>query len=162
MTWVDYAVITIVSLSVLVGILRGLVKELIALIGWVLAISLAMIFSGHVAELLTERLGPTASAVAAFLGIFVVVWMLSGLVGLVLSKVVKAAGLGWTDRVMGALFGMIRGAIVVVALAIVAGLTALPRTAAWQDALLSSGIEAIVNGVKPLLPLSVSEKVRFS
>lgn len=161
MTWVDYAILAIFCLSVLVGVLRGLVRELIAIVGWVLAISLSMIFSGQVAELLSERLGSTASSVAAFLGIFVVVWMLSGVIGFVISRVVKAAGLGWTDRIMGALFGLVRGAIIVVALAVVAGLTALPRTVAWRDALFTGSVEFVVNGVKPLLPPSVSDKVRF-
>lgn len=161
MTWVDYAILAIFCLSILVGVLRGLVRELIAIIGWVLAISLSMIFSGQVADLLSERLGPTASSVAAFLGIFVVVWMLSGVVGFVLSRAVKAAGLGWTDRMMGSLFGLVRAAIIVVALAVIAGLTALPRTEAWRDAVLTGSVEAVVNGVKPLLPPSVSEKIRF-
>ena len=162
MTWVDYAILAIFCLSILVGVLRGLVRELIAIVGWVLAIALATTFSGQVAELLSERLGPTASSVAAFLGIFVVVWMLSGVVGFVLSRAVKAVGLAWTDRMMGSLFGLIRGAIIVIALAVVAGLTALPRTVAWRDALFTGSVETVVNGVKPLLPPSVSDKVRFS
>ena len=162
MTWVDYAILAIFCLSILVGVSRGLVRELIAIVGWILAISLAMIFSGQVAELLSERLGPTASSVAAFLGIFVMVWILSGVIGSLLSRAVKAVGLGWTDRMMGSLFGLVRGAIIVVALAVIAGLTALPRTMAWREALFTGSVETVVNGVKPLLPPSVSDKVRFN
>jgi len=113
MTWFDYGVLSVLGLSLLLGALRGLTREIVSLAGWIAAFVLATAFSGIVAVQMPESLGPLLSGLLAFLLIFVGVLVLSGVVGLVLSLLVRAAGLGFLDRLLGAAFGAVRGVAIV-------------------------------------------------
>ena len=161
MTWVDYAILLILGLSVLVGVLRGLVRELISILGWIAAFLLATLFSKPVATLIAGRLGDVAATIVAFVGVFLLVWILAGVVGFLLSKLVSAAGLAWPDRLLGAFFGLARGVIVVITATIFTGLTPLPRSPAWQEAILSRGAEEAALSVMPLLPKALADRVSY-
>ena len=67
------------------------------------------------------------------MAVFVGSLMVTALVGLLLSKIVKAVGLGGVDRMLGAVFGAARGLLIVLAAALLAGLTSAPRQAFWRD-----------------------------
>lgn len=161
MTWVDYTIFMILGLSMLVGVLRGLVRELISILGWIAAFLLATFYSKPVSGLFAERLGEVAATMAAFIGILLLVWILAGVVGFLFSKLVRAAGLAWPDRLLGAFFGLARGAIVVIMGTIIAGLTPLPRSPAWQEALLTRTAEAAALSVMPLLPSAIADRVSY-
>ena len=95
MTGFDYAVLVVLGLSLIWALLRGFARELVSIIGWVAAFVLSVMFTQTLARQFPESLGPLLSSLLAFLAIFIGVWVLSGLVGLFLSKLIKAAGLGW-------------------------------------------------------------------
>ena len=86
MQWFDYAVLTALGLSLLVGILRGLMREMVSLAGWIAAFVLATAFSGIVSAHMPESLGPMLSGLLAFLLVFIGVLVLSGGVGLALAR----------------------------------------------------------------------------
>jgi len=161
MTWFDYAVLAVLGLSLLWSLLHGFVRELVSVAGWVAAFVLAMTFTQAIARLLPASLGPFLAGLLAFLAIFIGVWLLSGLVGMILSRVVKAAGLGWADRMLGALFGLVRGVIIVLVAVMLGGLTPLPREPFWRDAMLSGPLETAVVLVKRSLPDGLAERMRF-
>jgi len=161
LTWFDYAVLAIVGISMLFGLLRGLVRELMALIGWVAAFALATLFAARVAGLLPASLGKVGSHVAAFVGILLVVWIGAALAGWLVSRLVRAAGLGWPDRVLGAVFGVARGLIVVLVAVMLGGLTALPREPEWREAVLSGPLETAVIAAKPMLPAVLAQRVKY-
>ena len=98
MGWFDIGVLAVLGLSLLLGALRGLMREVVSLAGWVGAFILATAFSGIVAAHMPQSLGPLLCGLLAFLLIFVGVLVASGFVGLVLSLLVRAAGLGFLDR----------------------------------------------------------------
>jgi membrane protein required for colicin V production len=87
--------------------------------------------------------------------------VLSGLIGLILSKLAKAAGLGWGDRLLGALLGLVRGAIIVLVAVMLGGLTPLPHEAFWRNAMFSAPIETAVVAMKPLLPDGLAQRIRY-
>lgn len=161
MTWFDYAVLAVLGLSLLWSLMHGFVRELVSVAGWVAAFVLSMAFTQVLARMLPESLGPFLAGLIAFLMIFVGVWLLSGLIGLILSKAVKAAGLGWADRMLGALFGLVRGAIIVLVAVMLGGLTPLPREPFWRDAVFSGPLETAVVLVKQALPDGLAERMRF-
>ena len=161
MTWFDYGVFAILGFSFLIGILRGLVRELISLAGWVLAFVLATIFSGQVAHRMPESLGPLLAGLLGYLAVFVGVLLVAGLVALILSLLVRAAGLGIADRMLGALFGAARGVVMVLVAVMLGGLTALPREPFWRDAVLSGPVETAVLALKPLLPEGLAQRIKY-
>ena len=97
----------------------------------------------------------------AFLSIFLGVLVASGFVGLVLSKMVKAAGFGLADAMLGALFGLLRGAVIVLVLVLLAGLTPLPKDAIWRDAVLSGPLETAVLALRPMLPEGLAQRLKY-
>src|SRR3990172_10848384 len=113
MTWFDYAVLAILGLSMLVGLLSGLMHELISLAGWIAAFVLATLFSGEAALWMPESLGPLLAGLLAYLAVFFGVLLVAFFFLLIISLLVRAAGLGLADRMLGAAFGLARGAVIV-------------------------------------------------
>jgi len=161
MTWFDYAVIFVVGLSVLLAAYRGVVREIAALAGWVAAVILSGLYSEDLAQFLPATLAPTLRALAAYLAIFLVTLLLSGLCGLLLAKLFLAAGLGVADRAVGAVFGLARGAVIVFVGVMLAGLTGLPKEPFWREAALARPLETAVLAAKPMLPNELSQRIRY-
>jgi len=161
MTWFDYAVIAIVGLSVLLAVMRGIVREIAALAGWAAALVLSSLFAQGLAQWLPASLSPMLRVVIAYLVIFLGVLLLSGLAGLLLAKLFRVAGLGFTDRAVGALFGLVRGVLIVFVGVMVAGLTSLPKEAFWREAALSGPVETAVLAAKPVLPRDLAQRIRY-
>jgi len=161
MTWFDYAAFAIVGLSALLAVIRGVVREIAALAGWVAALILSGLLAQQLAQWLPATLSPMLRAVIAYLLIFLGVLLLSGLTGVLLAKLFRAAGLGFTDRAVGALFGLVRGALIVFVAVMLAGLTGLPREPFWREAALSGPIETVVLAARPALPKDLAQRIRY-
>ena len=162
MTWLDYTVIAIVALSALLGWWRGLVYEVLSLLGWVVAYAVARLFAASAAPLMPAALGAEAvRTTAAFAVLFTGTLIIGGIVAWLLSKLVKWVGLGWLDGLLGALFGVLRGVLVVLALVLLAGLTGLPKEPSWRNAMLSKPLENVALAAKGWLPQSVAQRVHY-
>lgn len=123
MNWADWLIVGILILSCLIGLKRGFVKEALSLLCWLAAAAVAISFHKSLATLLNELIA-TASLrhMAAFAGLFLVTLLVGALVNYLLSALVKMTGLSGTDRLLGMLFGLARGGVVVLALVLL-----LPR-----------------------------------
>jgi len=162
MTWFDYTVIAIVILSVLLGWWRGLVYEVLALLGWVAACVVARLFAAKAAPYMPAVLGAEAvRIVVAFAALFIGTLIIGGVVAWMLSKLVKWVGLGWMDVLLGGLFGVLRGVLAVLALVLLAGLTGLPKEPFWRNAALSKPLENVALAAKGWLPESVAQRVHY-
>jgi len=162
MTVFDYAVLITVGLSILLSVIRGLVREVLALVAWIVAFVAAGLFGGWLAERLPDEI-PTVELrlLAGYLGVFLVFLVLMSIAAMATSRLVKAAGLGFEDRVLGAIFGAARGMLMVMVLVLLAGLTSLPRQPAWRGALMSPPLEALAQLVKQWLPDDLSQRIRY-
>ena len=162
MTEFDYAVLFVVAVSVAIGAWRGLIREAFSLAGWILAFVVANSFGGELADVLQSAIhNETARVIAAFVLLFVVVLLAVGLAGMLLSRLVRIAGLGLADRTFGAIFGLARAIVIVLALVMVAGFTTIPKQPWWRAALLSPPLETAVIAAKPWMPRDIAERVRY-
>ncbi len=162
MTWFDYTVIAIVALSALLGWWRGLVYEVLSLLCWVAAAIVARLFAAKVAPYMPAALGAEAVRTAvAFAALFIGILIIGGIVAWLLSKLVKWVGLGWMDVLLGGLFGVLRGVLMVLALVLLAGLTGLPKEPFWRNAALSKPLENVALAAKGWLPESVAQRVHY-
>lgn len=133
MNWLDYILIAILAFSVLGSVRRGFTREMIGLGAAIAALMLAMWFYGDAAVLVRWQVG--SERAANFLGFVIVVIAVlcaGAVVGAVVRRFVKAIGLSFFDRLLGAAFGLARGAIVCIALLtayIAFGQPADPKTA---------------------------------
>lgn len=162
MTLFDYAVLVIVGASVVLSIWRGFAREVLSLAGWVLAFVAASLLSGTVAEWLKTTIAdPSLRALIAFVAVFFTTLLMASLLALTVSGLLKKAGLGVEDRLLGGFFGIARGLLIVMIFVLLAGLTPLPRQPAWNNAMLSPLLEALAGAVKPWLPQVLSSNISY-
>jgi membrane protein required for colicin V production len=162
MTLFDHAVLTITGFSVLLGVIRGLTREVIALASWAIAFLVASVYGGAAAPLLARQIPDESWRVlAAFVAVFFVVLIVMNVIALLTSRLVKSAGLGVEDRLLGSVFGLARGLLVVLGLVLLAGLTALPRQTVWKDAMLAAPLEKLAVVVKQWLPQDWAKYIAY-
>jgi membrane protein required for colicin V production len=162
MTIFDYVVIGIVVASLLLGLWRGVIGELIALAAWVLAFFAAIEFGGQVAVGLYSGVAdPAMRALAGYATVFIGVLVVMALVRLAARGLIKALGLSVSDRILGLVFGVMRGVLICLVAVAVGGLTAAPRQAWWENASLSAPLETGVLALKPWLPQDLAKRIRF-
>lgn len=162
MTVFDYAVLAVLVLSALFGLLRGGVSEVLALAAWVLALFLGKIFAPRLAPEFA-RWVPELSLqyLAAFAAIALAVLLAMAIARWLARALLQAIGLGLIDRMLGAIFGLLRGVLILLVAVALAGLTALPREAWWRDAVFSGPLETAVVAMKPWLPPTWASKIRY-
>jgi membrane protein required for colicin V production len=160
MTWVDYVALAVVGVSLGLGLWRGFVRETLSLAGWVAATAAALLWAADAARLMSFAT-PTVRTMIAFIAIFVLVLLVSSVAGMLLSRMFRAAGLGLADRMLGAVFGFARAALMLVAAALVVGFTPLARSADWRDAAVSGPLETAVMALKPWLPEKLAARVDY-
>ena len=120
-TGLDWAIVVVLSLSALVSLWRGFLREAMSLAGWVVAFVAGNLFALHLAEYFADFIANrTGRYIVAWSLIFVAVLALSYALGKLLRRVAKATGLGFVDRLLGTVFGALRGALIVMALVFVA------------------------------------------
>lgn len=162
MGWVDIVIIGIILLSLIVSIFRGLVREALSLAVWIAAFYVAYRFVDVGAEAVPDAVAtPSARLAIAFATLFIATLLLGGMITWLMGKLVDKTGLGGTDRVLGAVFGAARGAAIVVALVMFAGLTPLPNDPWWQRSRLLPYFEDAAVWVADRLPESVRRYVDF-
>ena len=162
MTWIDYAVLGVFAVSLALGVWRGLVREVISILGWVIAFLAANLLAGPLGAVMPETIPtPELRVAAAFVAVFAGSLVATSLLGLLLAKVVKAAGLGGLDRLLGALFGAARGLLIVLAAALLAGLTSAPRQPFWTESASGTLLARAALALKPMLPQTFAERLRY-
>jgi membrane protein required for colicin V production len=162
MTWLDYAVLIVLAASILWGVWRGLVHEVVSVASWVLAFLAANMFAGPIGEALpTSMLTSEARVLVSFVAVFIVTLIVCTVVGHLLSKMTKVAGLGPLDRTLGGVFGLARALVILLAFALLAGLTALPRQPAWRDSVSGESLAQGALALRPWLPRSFAGRLRY-
>lgn len=162
MTGFDYAVLTIIGVSLLLSIMRGFVREVLALTSWVVAFVVARLYAVELMPLLPDAIpGEALKMLAAFLILFLATLLLCSLLAIALSQVFKKVGLGWLDRGLGAIFGVLRGVLIVGVLVLLAGFTALPRDPMWRNAMFAAPLEAMVIVLLPWMPADIAKHVKY-
>lgn len=160
MTAFDFTLIGIMSISVLIGLWRGAFYEVFSLLGWPLAFVLSKYCAPRLAAMLPVNTEATRTALAYAL-VFIAALLVWAMLVWLLSRLIKAVGLGLVDGLLGALFGVLRGVLVVLALVWVAGMTHLPEQRFWRDAKFSSAAEEMALLTKLWLPDNIAQRIRY-
>ena len=162
MSGFDVAIVLVVALSLLLGFVRGIVRSLIGLAAWATGFVLGIGFAPPLARLLPAFPdAPLLPLVLAFVIVFVLAIVAGALVAWPLRTVIHKAGLGFVDRGLGGLFGLARGAVLVLAFVLVGGLSALPSRDWWQNSLFAPPFEAAALSLRPWLPPQWAERLDY-
>ena len=162
MTWPDYAILATIAISVLVGLLRGFIKEVFSLAIWAAAFLVAYQYGGDVASLMEEHVSlPSARAAMGFSGLFIMVLLVGGLIVYLIGRLVESTGLTGTDRLLGGVFGAARGLALVVGVLIVAGFTPIPADPWWKESGAIHRLMPLVEWAVEFLPQNIREELDF-
>jgi len=158
----DYLVLGILVLSVLLGLLRGLIKEILSLCAYVAAFVGAVWWGPRVSDWLHSLVdNPLLRTGISYLAVFLVILLLVGLLNMTLGALISKTGLTPADHGLGGLFGLLRGTLVVLGLVTLAGYTELPQEDWWQEARLSKAAVRGVQTVGGWLPPSMREWIPY-
>jgi membrane protein required for colicin V production len=149
----DWAVVAVLAASVLLGLWRGLVYEVLSVLNWVAAFVLAQWLAPRAAELMPlGQAGESIRYAAGFAVVLIAALFAGGLLAWLTKKLVAAAGLAPVDRALGGMFGLVRGAVAVLALAVVVHLTGLKDNGWWTESMTAGVATAALRGLKPVVP----------
>ena len=155
--WVDWTLLAVLVVSLAIGLWRGLVFEVLSLLGWLAAYVAAQLFASTVAGWLPVGApGSGLNQGAAFAATFIMALVAWALGARALRALIHATPLQAIDRVLGAVFGLLRGAVLLLAVATVVALTPASRAPAWQHSQGAAWLGALLAGLRPVLPEAVS------
>jgi len=160
--WVDYFILAIITISALLSLWRGFFKEALSLVTWVAALWFAMLyfddFGGYLSQWIET---PSVRGWVAFAILFVAIVIAGGVVNFLVGKLVEKSGLSATDRALGMVFGVARGAVIVSVLVMLAGLTSVPQDPWWSESLLLAHFQDMAMWLRSFLPVSIQENIQF-
>jgi membrane protein required for colicin V production len=163
MNWADITIICIIVLSAVLSLFRGFVREVLSLVAWVVAFWAAMAFWGQFAAMLAPYIAiEFARMVLAFLGVLIGVLLVFGIINFIVGKLLASTGLSGPDRLLGALFGVLRGAAIVTVLVVLAGLTPLPGDPSWSQSSMLVGFQSAAQLAIGRLPPEFAKHFSYS
>ena len=153
MTSTDWILLALLAASMLMGAWRGLVYEVLSVMGWIAAFLLAQWFAPDVADKLPmQTSGETLRYAAAFVLVFIASVFVAGLISSLMKKIISVVGLRPVDRILGAFFGLFRGLILLLALSVVVHMTALQDSEWWLESKGAPMLMTLLKGLRPMLP----------
>jgi membrane protein required for colicin V production len=151
---VDWIIGSVFLVSVLVGLLRGVTREVVSLAGWAIGLVLAYFYAEQVGRVLPIEPPALQTGLGALL-ILAGVLILAALVGALLRALMAAVKLSTLDRLLGAAFGFARAALVLGVAVLLASGTHVPEAGWWKQSMLLPWLQAGVAFASPLLPESL-------
>jgi membrane protein required for colicin V production len=150
---VDWILLGVLVFSMLLGAWRGLVYEVLSVLGWVVSFFVAQWFAPELAARLpVQSAADPVRYAAAFVLIFIASVFAAGLLAFLLKKLVAAVGLAPVDRLLGAAFGVLRGVVLLLAATVVIDMTALKSSEWWRESKGAPVLAATLKALKPVLP----------
>ena len=155
MAVLDWVVVAVLAVSVLLGLWRGLVYEVLSVLNWIAAFVLAQWLAPQAAALMPlSRAGESIQYAAGFAVVFIVALFAGGLLAWLTKKLVEAVGLRPVDRALGGVFGLVRGVVAVLAVAVLVHLAKLQNGVWWTESMTAGVASAALRGLKPVVPES--------
>lgn len=161
MTAFDAILVAILLVSFLLGLWRGLVYEVLTLLGWPIAFVVSKMFAADILPYMPEFSEPMLRMVLAYGLIFIGTILLWSIIVYFIGKFIDAVGLSWLDRILGSLFGLLRGVFVIVLAVWLAALTTIPELPFWKNAKTRQFAEDAALYTKTWLPESIAKHIKF-
>ena len=159
--WVDLTLLAVLLASVIVGLVRGLVFEVLSLLGWLAAFIAAQMWSPDLAP--HVPVGSPGSALN-YAAAFAIVFLLALVVWMVMARLVRlivhATPLTLIDRTLGGVFGLVRALVLLLAVATVVSFTPAVRAGPWQASHGAAWLGVLLAGLKPVLPPAIARHLQ--
>jgi len=161
MNGADYALLTILAVSMGIGLWRGFVVEVLSLTVWVAAFWLTIGFGSDVAAMSTGIESPSARLFVGHVGVFLAVLVVGGLIVWSVGRLIASTGLSGTDRLLGLVFGLARGLVLACVGVLLLGFTPVPQESWWAQARLIPQAQRGAEWMITFLPADTAQHLRF-
>ena len=162
MTAFDYVLLFLLVGFMLISMTKGLVREVISLVSWVVAFYVATHYGDILIPWLPSAVsGDVMRMIVAFIVLFIGTRIVMAILARLVNVVLHATGLTLLDRFLGALFGLAKGALVALALVLVCGMTKIPEQPFWKNAMFSPMAVQAAKMAMPYLPDYFVEYIHF-
>ncbi|MCL1887019.1 MAG: CvpA family protein [Betaproteobacteria bacterium] len=162
MTAFDYALLFLLGCSVIIGTMRGGLREILSLASWVVAFMVANMYGEILAPMLPAALpGNTIRLIVSFVVLFIGVRIAMMLFVKAVDALVSAGGLSGINRSLGSVFGLARGVLISLVLVLLCGMTSIPQQPFWKKAMFSPFAEQVALMVLPFLPESMAQNIKY-
>lgn len=162
MMWIDVIIAVVVVLSAIIGFFRGFLREVLGLAIWIAAFILAFRLAPGLGPWLARWIdADSARIVVAFAIVFIGVLLAGAILNYLLGRLISGTGLAGTDRVLGIVFGVVRGVAVLILLVMLAGVTSVPRDSWWQRSVFIGQLEAGAVWARGYLPPNVAGAITY-
>jgi len=154
--WVDIALLAVFGLSVLIGLWRGFVFEIVSLLGWLVAFVIANSAGPFLAEFVPFGSDPQVRLWTAYIVVFLVILITCTLLARMLRALISATPLSFVDHLLGGVFGVMRGALICVVIGTLVMLSPFAGSTTWKASHGSLWLGMALEGLKPVLPQSLN------
>lgn len=160
MPWIDIVIIAFFAISILIGIYRGFVKEVLSVTSWTLAALVAFRFGEQASVYIKPYIkqAPLDLAVA-YVAVFIITLIAFSVISHIISQIFSSSGMSGFDRSLGSLFGAIRAAVVIAVLIMVGRFMALDNQQWWMDSGFLDSFEPLVSWIKTFVPADIVAKI---
>ncbi len=160
--WIDIVIIALVALSAILSLFRGFVKEAVALATWLIALWVAMTFYEPLSHWMGNWISlVSAQKITAFAVLFIVVLLLGAIVNYLAGLLVSKTGLTGTDKMLGMVFGVARGGVIVAIMVLLAGLTPFPQDPWWQESQFLGYFQEFALWLRDFLPGEIANNISY-
>ncbi len=157
----DWIILAILLLSMALGAWRGLVYEVLSVLGWLAAFIIAQLYAATVGQILPMSGATDALRYAAgFVITFIATAFAAGLLAWLAKKLIETTGLRPVDRTLGAFFGLLRGALILLAATTAVLMTPLSEGDWWKQSAGAGFLSATLRAVKPILPSEMGQYIQ--
>jgi membrane protein required for colicin V production len=161
LNWLDLCLVGIIGISGLIGLMRGLVRELFSLAAWGVAVWVGLRYGRDLAAYLEKTISlPSARVAVAFGILFVGTLILAGLLAFFVGRLIDSTGLSGTDRLLGLVFGIARGVLGVCVLVLLAGATPLPDDPWWKESKLIPPFQELSLWLRHKVPSEYASRIK--
>jgi membrane protein required for colicin V production len=159
--WVDWGILSLVGLSVIMGLWRGFVREAMSLVTWIAALTIGFLYTEPLSEMFHRISMVGLRYLLAFVLLVLSVLIIGGIVSHLITRLITFTGFGATDRIMGTLFGFARGAIVVAAAIMVIAPTPISKDPLWTKSNVVPRLSPLSEWMRERIPQDLIKKLHF-
>jgi len=157
MNSVDIIILAILLISTGISFLRGFVREVLSLVAWVAAVWVAISFTPNASVLLANQIiNDAVRVLVAFVSLFLATLIVVSLVNYFVGQLVKKTGFSGTDRMIGVVFGLARGGVIVSVIVLVVGVTTLPQEKFWQESVFLEHFHPLASWLQGNFPKNIA------
>jgi len=157
MNSIDIFILAILLISTGISFLRGFVREILSLVAWIGAVWIAISFTPNASVLLASQIMNEAVRVlVAFIGLFLATLIVLSLINHLVGQLVKKTGFSGTDRMIGVVFGLARGGVIISVIVLVVGVTTLPQEKFWQESVFLEHFSPLASWLQGNFPKDIA------